>query len=192
MKSFALRIVAIALLVFVSSFSACEQIADATSVDVPINVNLAFNASPATFPSVDNECVDLTSNKDFNDNKDKIDGGELSSIAFQITELSGADFNPETAIISNVRFVLRFDPSYGDNTEYEVGTFSNIKIKDLLSQSYNVNVTPIINTVIGEIPDRPKFCVYATYGALNGAPISNAASLRCSLSLQFRFKVPTI
>lgn len=195
MKSIVLRNVLVSCVLIVVAFCTfgCDEITNATAIDVPITTTVTLVSNNPTLPTTSEDCVDLSANKDFNDNKDKIKGGTISKIGFQITDLQTPSFDVATAVISNVKLQMVFAPEYGDNTVYEMGEFSNVKISDVITYNYNVNVNSAINTVIGLIPSRPKFCFRAVYGSIVGASTAQTASrIEGKLAVTFKFEVPTI
>lgn len=166
----------------------CEEITDAATINVPMTVDLYPTSINPNVPEVDNDCVDLSEDSDYNDNKDKIKGGELKSITFQITELTQPQFDPQTAVFSTVTFSLKFDESYGDNKVYNLGTFNNVAVKDVMNAPMNIPVTNDAKQAIDLIArGRAKFCTECSYGPFTSGP-GGAAFLKGHLQLKIDFK----
>ncbi|MBL8000061.1 MAG: hypothetical protein JNL32_15675, partial [Candidatus Kapabacteria bacterium] len=74
------------------------------------------------------------------------------------------------AVYSKIEYTLKFDPSYGDNTEYSLGSFENVKPADFMGtkKSFNVNNGPL-NDAMDKLRDRPKFKVFSKYTLQSGA-----------------------
>lgn len=165
----------------------CEEITNAATVKVPLTVDLYPTSINPTIPQTDVDCVDLSENKDYNDNKDKIKDGDLKSASFQIQELNGAQFDPQTAVFSTVTFTLKFDEVYGDTKVYQLGTFNNVAVKTLLEAPMNIPVTNDAKAAIELIArGRAKFCTECNYGPFTSGP-GGADFLKGHLQLKIDF-----
>lgn len=166
----------------------CEEITDAATINVPMTVDLYPTSINPNVPEVDADCVDLSEDSDYNDNKDKIKGGELKSVTFQITQLDQPQFDPQTAVFSTVTFSLKFDESYADPKVYNLGTFNNVAVKDVMNAPMNIPVTNDAKQAIDLIArGRAKFCTECSYGPFTSGP-GNAAYLKGHLQLKIDFK----
>lgn len=166
----------------------CEEITDAATINVPMTVDLYPTSINPNVPEVDADCVDLSEDSDYNDNKDKIKGGELKSVTFQITQLDQPQFDPQTAVFSTVTFTLKFDEQYNDSKVYNLGTFNNVAVKDVMNAPMNIPVTNDAKQAIDLIArGRAKFCTECSYGPFTSGP-GGAAYLKGHLQLKIDFK----
>ncbi len=189
MKSMVTRfaILSLCALSFVSM--GCDKLNSLTEINVPITVT--FNpaiTTPTVMPhSAAPECNDLTSNSKFNDNKDKVKSASITNMSFQVTTYTGTPASA-VAIYDKIEYRLKFDPAYGDNTEYLLGSFSNVSVATLMSGPQTINVTDAaLNAAVAQIKSRPKFCVLSTY-TLNGGT-GEITSMTSELKLTFQLKV---
>lgn len=165
----------------------CEEITNAATVKVPLTVDLYPESTNPSIPQTDVDCVDLTSNDDYNDNKDKIKDGDLKSASFQIDQLTGETFDRNTAVFSTVTFTLKFDEVYGDSKVYQLGTFNNVAMKTLLDGPMNIPVTADAKTAIELIArGRAMFCTECQYGPFTSGP-GSATYLKGHLQLNIDF-----
>lgn len=166
----------------------CEEITNAATVKVPLTVDLYPTSTNPTIPQTDVDCIDLTENSDYNDNKDKIKGGELKSASFELEELYGAQFDPQTVVFSTVTFTLKFHEDYGDSKVYQLGTFTNVAMKSLFDAPMNIPVTSDAKAAIDLIArGRAKFCTECQYGPFTTGA-GSASYLKGHLQLKIDFK----
>jgi hypothetical protein len=167
----------------------CDKLNSLTEINVPITVtfNPAITTPTALPHSAAPECNDLSTNSKFNDNKDKVKSASISNLTFQVMTYTGT---PEaaTAKYDKIEYRLKFDPSYGDNTEYLLGSFSDVSVSTLMSAPQSINVTDAaLNAAVAQIKSRPKFCVLSTY-TLNGGT-GTITTMTSELKLTFQLKV---
>jgi len=169
----------------------CEAINNLTLVDVPITITLNPTVSNSALPhTAPPDCNDLTSNSKFNDNKDKIKSGSITEVTFQVMTYTGTP-TAATAVYDKIEYKLKFDPSYGDATEYELGSFINLSVATLMAGAQKITVNNAnLNTAIAKIKERPKFCIYSTYN-LNGTT-GTITSMTSELKITFQFKVDAL
>ncbi|MCX6139893.1 MAG: hypothetical protein NTX15_03540 [Candidatus Kapabacteria bacterium] len=175
-------------------FSGCEEISKAATFSVPITISVSPKSDNPTIPKTDQSCTDMSTNKDFMDNKDKISGGKVKEAFFQITTLTNPVFTSGTAAdqtFSTCSFTLTFDPVYGDARVYNLGTFTNVKLSDLLAGRMAVPVNTDFEDAIKLIPRRPKFCFNAVYGSFNTGPAS-ASFIQGKLDVTIDFSVSAL
>jgi len=180
--------------VFAIGLIGCEEISNAATFDVPITITVRPASDNPTIPNVDTSCTDMSTNQDFMDNKDKIDGGTVKEAFFQITSFIDPVFTSGTSatqIFSTCAFTLTFDPVYMDTRVYNLGTFTNVPLGDLLAGRMAVPVSADFEAAINLIPRRPKFCFQAVYGALNSGPAS-ASRIEGKLDVTVNFKAKAL
>ncbi len=188
MKSMVTRfaILSLCALSFVSI--GCDKLNSLTEINVPITVTFNPAVTNAVMPhSAVPECNDLTSNSKFNDNKDKVKSASITDLTFRVMTYTGT---PEAAVAKydKIEYRLKFDPSYGDDTEYLLGSFSNVNVSTLMSGPQTISVTDAaLNAAVAQIKSRPKFCVLSTY-TLNGGT-GTITSMTSELKLTFQLKV---
>ena len=169
------------------SIAGCEALTEAASINVPIDIELYPESISPALPTLDMDCTDLAEIKDYQDNKDLISGGELTGITFQILELTAPDFPPSSSSFTTVTFTLNFDPDYGDSKTYELGTFSDVNIGDLMTSPMTIPVTDDARAALEKILEgQEKFCCTASYGPLNsGAGSADYLMGELILSIDF-------
>jgi len=167
--------------------TACEEISNAATIKVPITVTVHPESINPSIPQTDVDCYDLSTNKDYNDNKDQIEGGELKSAAFQIIQLDNPTFDVNTAVFSSVSFTLMFDPAYEDPKVYQLGNFTNISLASLLAGKVNVPLNDDVKEAINLIAKgRAKWCINAVYGPFVHGP-GSADYLKGELDMTIDF-----
>ncbi len=188
MKHMVTRVVLMGICAFSFLSIGCDKLNSLTEINVPITVTFNPAVTNATMPhAATPECTDLTSNSKFNDNKDKVKSASISDLKFQVTTYEGTPA-ATVAKYEKIEYKLKFDPSYGDNTEYLLGSFSDVSVALLMSGPQTINVTDAaLNAAVNQIKSRPKFCVYATY-TLNGTT-GTITSMTSELKLTFQLKV---
>ncbi|NQW30029.1 MAG: hypothetical protein HQ472_05900 [Ignavibacteria bacterium] len=157
------------------SFLGCDAINAAATFKIPITVTVRPTGVNPTLPTTNISCEDLSTNTDFSDNKDKIKSGNVKEAFFQIERLDDPIFTSGVIadqVFTVCTFVMVFDPIYGDMKEYQLGTFTNISMQDLITSRMPITLNSDIVAAIGLIPSRPKFCFKATYGPLVSGPAS--------------------
>lgn len=183
--------------------SSCDEISKASQIGVPITVSFAIDAEGAISPTEDVSCTDLSENKDFNDNKDKVVGGSVKQAYVRLGMVSNPRFSDpsitlDNAVLQSVRYVLVFDERYGDKREYEIASASNVPLRQLMTTSptekgYLLPASSgTINDAVKLIARRPKFCVRSIYGPLVGGGTVAADRIEGSLDVTFEFKVETL
>ena len=144
----------------------CEQLLN-PSVDVPLTVNVPINGTTTTsYPVAIPNVVDLTSNSTYNDNKSRIKSATLDKLQLTITEFAGT---PD-ASSADIDFTasLVFDPSYGDNTIYPLGSITGKFPADFATPQPVAVSNAQLNTALSNLATRPKFTV-----TLSGVSRSN-------------------
>lgn len=194
-----LSTIALSLAMLVGLFG-CEEISNLALIDVPITSNINFSSTGNVAPSTSNDCVDLSDNKDFNDNKSRIKSAEVQEAWVRIANLSSPQFSSpgttlDNAVLSSARYVLTFDPEYGDTKEYLLGTATNVPLKDLVTSAENLKGYKItidnaaISPAANLISRRPKFCIRSEYGPLVGGGTVTSPAMNGTFALTFKFKV---
>ncbi|MFN8358860.1 MAG: hypothetical protein U0264_03000 [Candidatus Kapaibacterium sp.] len=188
MKHILTRVVLMGISAFCFLSIGCDKLNSLTEINVPITVTFNPTVTNAVMPhAATPECTDLTSNSKFNDNKDKVKSASISELTFQVMTYEGTPAS-SVAKYDNITYKLKFDPSYGDNTEYLLGSFSNVSVATLMSAPQSISVTDAaLNAAVNQIKSRPKFCVYATY-TLNGTT-GTIKSMTSEMKLTFQLKV---
>lgn len=185
------------------SLLSCDEISKASQIGVPITVSFPIDAEGAVSPKEDLSCTDLSENKDFNDNKDKVVGGSVKQAYVRLENLANPQFSDpgmtlDNAVLQSVRYVLVFDERYGDKREYEIASASNVPVRQLLTttpteKGYLLPVSGgAINDAVKLIARRPKFCVRSIYGPLVGGGTISADRITGALDVTFEFKVETL
>jgi len=166
----------------------CDKLNSLTEINVPITVTFNPAVTNADMPhTAVPECTDLTTNTKFNDNKDKVKSASISDMTFQVSTYTGTPAS-SVARYDKIEYRLKFDPAYGDNTEYLLGSFADVSVATLMSSPQKINVTDAaLNAAVAQIKSRPKFCVIATY-TLNGTT-GKITSMTSELKLTFQLKV---
>ena len=136
--------VVLAAIVVGLSTTACEEVTKAASIKVPITISVNPESINPTIPQTDIDCYDLTENKDYNDNADKITEGELKSAAFQIIQLDNPSFATSSAVFSTISFELKFHEDYEDPKMYQLGTFNNIA---LIALYRTLSICPFLSRI---------------------------------------------
>ena len=175
-------------------FSGCEELANATTFTVPITLTVSPESNNPTIPKTDQSCTDMSTNTSFMDNKDKISGGTVKEAFFQIIDLKDPVFTSGTIAdqsFTTCSFTLTFDPSYVDVKVYNLGTFTNVKLSDLLAGRMAVPVSTDFEEAIKLIPRRPKFCFNAVYGTLNTGP-ATASHIQGKLDVTINFEAKAL
>ena len=167
----------------------CDKLNSLTEINVPITVT--FNpaiTTPTVLPhTAVPECNDLSSNSKFNDNKDKVKSASITDLTFQVTSYTGTPASA-AATYDKIEYKLKFDPSYGDNKEYLLGSFTNVSVATLMSGPQTISVTDAaLNAAVAQIKTRPKFCVLSTYTLKGGS--GEITSMTSELRLTFQLKV---
>jgi hypothetical protein len=194
-----LFILALSIAVVVG-LSACEEITNLSLIDVPITKDLNFSSTGNVAPSTNRDCADLSDSKDFNDNKSRVNSVEVQEAWVRINNLNSPQFSTpgttvETAVLSGARFILTFDPEYGDTKEYVLGTAESVPLRQLLTSSTNLKGYKItidnasIKPALNYLTRRPKFCIRSEYGPLVGGGTVTSPSMNGTFSLTFKFKV---
>jgi len=182
------------------TMTSCPEAAKLALIDVPITMKIAINSSGNVLPSTNTDCDDLSENKDFNDNKSKVKSAKLKEAFIRIDNLSSPAFsNPamsiENAVIRSARYVLTFDPSYGDTREYVLGTIQDVPVLELIASATNQKGLKItldeasISPALALITRRPKFCIRSEYGPLTDGSTVTSPSLQGELAITFSFQV---
>ncbi|MBK6292206.1 MAG: hypothetical protein IPP80_06930 [Ignavibacteria bacterium] len=175
-------------------FSGCEELANATTFTVPITITVRPESNNPSIPKTDQACKDMSTETSFMDNKDKISGGKVKEAFFQIIDLTDPVFASGTIndqIFTSCSFTLTFDASYGDVKVYNLGTFTNVKLSDLIAGKMAVPVSADFEEAIKLIPRRPKFCFNAVYGSFNTGPAS-AAHIQGKLDVTIDFEASAL
>lgn len=174
--------------------ASCDSIIDASSIDVPIEVNISGDAVNPSIPSSNDACTDLTTQSAFSDNVARIRGGRVSDVTLKITDLTNPTFTSgtlSTQVFSRVSLTLQFDQQYGDTRVYTLGEFTNVSLADLMSQPRSLVLHGDANDAIGKMISQPKFCVTVSYGSLASGPAS-ADYIRATLAMTLAFEARTL
>jgi hypothetical protein len=170
--------------------ASCDALEDATTVNVPIEVTFSVNTSGST-PKTLTDCTDLNDYGDYAEYKDKIDGGTVESLTFQAWGYAG-DPPVESAVMTTIRYTLQFDASYGDPTEYELGTFTNQSVQELINGPKTLPVdNPALNSILNQLKNRPKFCIKQYYGNFTTGT-GNILSFTGELTVKFALKASAV
>lgn len=149
-------------------FGGCDAISNATNIDVNMPIKINIDASPSTLPNSQANVADVSENQTFKDYKDKIKGADITKLTLNLSAYTG---NPDAAnaLFSKIEYTLKFDPSYGDDTEYTIGAFENVRASDFINTDKSIGVNNAqLNSALDKIKDRPKFTVYSKYTLANG------------------------
>ncbi len=181
------RLGAMALIVVVSAFTfhGCDALTKATEIKVNMPIDININVNNSTVPSTQLNSVDVSTNQTFKDNADRIKGADLLSVKLVLTNYTGTP-DAATALYSNIHYVLKFDPSYGDNTPYTIGDFNNVRPTDLMGAGQTVTVdNPTLNSILDNLKSRPKFSIQSTY-TLSGGATGTITSMNGTATLTFQ------
>lgn len=202
MRSWRYIVVSAAAVAGMTFVNGCDAIENATQIDVPITVTFDFDGTGNVAPTVNTDCTDLSTNKDFNDNKDKITGGSVKEAYIRLTNVSSLAFsnpavNAGNATFTNVRFDLKFDEMYNDNTLYNLGSFSNVKLSELIAtgdgKGYKIPVNNAdIDRTVKLLKLRPKFCIISTYGPFQNNTTGTSTFIQGQLEVTFKFEVDAL
>jgi hypothetical protein len=202
MRTWRYIVASTAAVVGMAVINGCDALENATQIDVPITVTMDFTGTGNVAPKTVTDCTDLSTNKDFNDNKSKITGGSVKEAYIRLTNLSGLEFsnpavNAGNAMFTNVRFDLKFDAVYNDPTVYNLGSFSNVKLSDLVATGPGTGYKiPINNAEIDRavklLKVRPKFCIVSTYGSFQNATTGTAPLVQGQMEITFKFEVDAL
>lgn len=172
----------------------CEAITNAAKFKVPITVTIHPKSDNPVVPFVDEDCTDLSTNKDFIDNKDKFEEATVKEIKVLISQLVDPEFTSGSIAdqyFSHIKVYLTFDPIYNDPTVYEIGVLQNISLASILGP---IGGTPMIvpkssgaDAAVSLILHRPKFCVSVDYGAMNTGP-ARAKFIQADADLTISFE----
>ncbi len=174
--------------------SGCEEIAQAATLKIPITISLEPESTSPSIPKTDQSCKDLSSEKDLIDNRDKISGGTVKEAYFQITDLMNPRFasgGTDDQVFTRCSFTLVFDEQYGDTKTYQLGTFVNVRLADLMNGRMAIPVSSDFNEAIKLIPRRPKFCINAVYGSFNTGP-ATASFIKGKIDVVIDFEASAI
>lgn len=183
-------IAAVALLSSLA-ITGCEELAQAATIRVPITLSVSPASDNPAIPTTNTSCYDMTTEKDFMDNKDKIEGGSVKEAFFRVTSLDNPTFTSgllASQVFTTCAFTLTFDAAYGDTRVYNLGTFTNVNLGDLMASRISIPVNADFVDAIKLIPRRPLFCFHAVYGPLQSGPAS-AVRLEGKLDVTIDFEV---
>lgn len=177
----------------------CDALTKASQIDVPIEVSVPINGTGNVIPKTTTDCQDLSTNKDFMDNKDKIASGTVSQAYLFLNGpvnpvYSDPSVTTSNAIFSKVSFYLTFPAEYNDPKQYKLGEFTNVKLTDLMApgttgKGYSIPVSSDVNEAINLLRQRPKFCTVSAYGTLQNGATAKADLLTGTLKFTLAFKV---
>ncbi len=181
------------LAIFVGGFAVgCDALSEATEVDVPIDITFWPESESLTIPHEQTDCVNMADIKDYADNKDAIESAELLKATFMIDDLRFPSFDPATAVMTKVDFMLTFNEEYGDTRVYQIGTFNDIAIASVLGTPKDIPLNSDANAAIQKIlAGQEKFCVKAVYGPLDTGA-SDAGYLLTKIVLTVKFKASVL
>lgn len=168
--------------------TSCDVLNTLTELNVPITITFNPVVSNASMPHTGvPECTDLTMNSKFNDNKDKLKSATISDLSFQVLSYTGIPSSTD-ARYDVIEYRLKFDPSYGDHTEYLLGSFTNVSVAALMTSAQSIKVTDsALNVAVAQIKTHPKFCVISKY-TLNGTT-GTITSMTSEMKITFQLKV---
>lgn len=185
-----------ALVVLVSG--GCDAITNAAKIKIPIEVKVYPKSDNPNIPMVDADCADLSTNKDYIDNKDQFEGATVKDVSAIITDLVDPVFASGTAndqVFTNITVHLTFDPSYGDPTVYEIANLTNVSLPGVLAPMGGTPLmlpkSPGADAAIAKILQRPKFCVSVNYGPMNTGP-ATAKFIQATIVLTVNFEASAI
>ncbi len=155
----------------------CDALTKAATVKVPITVTVYPKGNNVTIPLVQQDCADLSTNKDYLDNKDRFKDARINKLEGLISQLVNPSFasgSLNDQVFTFVKVFLVFDPIYMDSKVYEIGTISNLSLASVYGPGGG---TPIEITKTADadkaaklILERPRFCFQVQYGPLNTGP----------------------
>jgi len=187
--------IALTAVLFISS---CDAITNAAKLKIPITVTIYPKGDNPVIPMTDEDCADLSTNKDFIDNKDQFEGATVKDLSVLITDLTNPVFASGTVndqVFSHVKITLVFDPAYGDPNVYEIGTLTNVSLASVLGPAGG---TPLMipkstgaDAAVALILQRPKFCVSVDYGPMNTGAAS-ATFIQAKVDLTINFEASAI
>ena len=156
MKSTLLKTSARVLLCSVLLFglTQCDKLLEAFNIDSPFSTNVIINISESDdLIFVDEQEIDLSSNSDFNDNKDKIENFTINSVYYKVVDYVG-----EPGILGSGTIIFK-----DGNTQLgEAISQSNIDFNALYISGEKVDI-PIsdatINAIQTTLKDKMKITV---------------------------------
>ncbi len=185
-----LSIIAILVIGAVMTFQSCDALTKASEITVNMPVSIPINANYTTLPNTQTNTVDVSTNSTFNDNKANLKGVDLASVSMILTNYSGTPV-AANAVFSHISYTLKFDPSYGDNTTYTIGEFTNLSAASFMSEEKSFDVVNAdLNSVLDKLADRPKFSVYSTYTLSSGN--GTITSMQGTVTLRFKLKASVL
>jgi len=171
----------IAAFCLLSFSTGCDTISNITDIKLPIT----FSGNPKVIneraDQVSWDGINMDTVSGYKENKDKIDenGSEIQTMSVSITNFSSNDVAIRDCVFENVSFWLQYDPSYGDNTLYPLGTYTDVKAEDYFKTPRTVTVDKEkVNAAIKYIKTRPKFGIYQQYGKVKNFPANSQPVFR--------------
>lgn len=176
----------------------CEAITNAAKLKIPITVSIHPKSDNPVIPFVDEDCADLSTNKDYLDNKDQFEGATVKELKVLIDQLVNPVFTSGTLAdqkFTYVRVYLVFDPIYNDPQVYEIGGLTDVSLAGMYGPAGGTALVIPKSSGADEavklILQRPKFCVRVDYGAMNTGPAS-ATHIEGTVDLTLNFEASAI
>lgn len=145
----------------------CDTIENIDDIRLP----LTFTGKPKVENDSANQVrydgIDLDTVQGYVDNREKIDenGSEIQSMSVSIVKFLSNEVTKQNCVFENVEFWLQYDPMYGDNTVYPLGTYSDVKVTDYENTPRTMALDKgKVQEAVKYIKTRPKFRVYQRYG----------------------------
>ncbi len=168
----------------------CDAITKATEITVDMPITIDIHAKASTLPNTQTNIVDVSKNSTFNDNKSKLKGVDLASVALALDSYMGLP-TADVAVFNKITYTLTFDPSYGDPTVYTLGEFTNVPVLSFMSEERSFDVTNAeLNAALDKLADRPIFTVTSTYSLQSGP--GALTSMDGTVKLKFKLKASVL
>lgn len=163
----------LAVLTLLGISTGCDTINEIDNIKLPLTFTGRPKVDNDTANSIRFDGVDLDTVKGYVDNRDKIDenGSEIQSMSVSIAKFISNEVSLQNCVFENVEFWLQYDPRYGDDKAYPLGTYTDVKASDyyLTPRTLTLDKSKL-QEAIKYIKTRPKFRIYQRYGRVKNFP----------------------
>ncbi len=163
----------LAVLVLLGISTGCDTINDIDKIKLPLTFTGRPKVDNDTANTIRFDGVNLDTVNGYVDNRDKIDenGSEIQSMSVSIVKFISNEVNLQNCVFENVEFWLQYDPIYGDNTVYPLGTYTDVKASDYYLTPRTLTLDKgKLQEAIKYVKTRPRFRVYQRYGKVKNFP----------------------
>lgn len=158
-----LPMLGMAALLGITALQGCDAGDDYSLIDVPLDVVATIAVADTALPFTQNIDVDISAHSVFKDYGSRMKSASLSNLALQLSSYTGSP-KADSLRFAAVECRLQFDSAYKDATEYLVGSFDTVKVKDLLATTHTISVSNAqLQALMNNISERPKFRLILRY-----------------------------